>query len=40
VPIRKDLVVYLQNIPLNMTGAEARKIAAVVQALAVDDEEK
>ena len=40
VPIREDLVVYLQNIPLDMTGAEARKIAAVVQALAVVDEEK
>jgi hypothetical protein len=40
VPIREDLIVYLQNIPLDMTGAEARKIAAVVQALAVVDEEK
>lgn len=40
VPIRENLVVYLQNIPLDMTAAEAGKIAAVVQALAVDDEEK
>ena len=40
VPIREDLVVYLQNIPLDMTRAEAQKIAAVVQALAVADEEK
>ena len=40
VPIREDLVVYLQNIPLDMTATEARKIAAVVQALAVTDEEK
>jgi len=40
VPIRENLVVYLQNIPLNMTQQEARKIAAVVQALAVVDEEK
>ena len=35
VPLRQDLVVYLQNIPLDMTQAEARKIAAVVQALAI-----
>jgi len=40
VPIRDNLVVYLQNIPLDMTAAEARKVAAVVQALAADDEEK
>ena len=40
VPIREDLVVYLQNIPLDMTRQEANKIAAVVQALAVGDEEK
>jgi hypothetical protein len=37
VPIRENLVVYLQNIPLDMTGREADKIAAVVQALAVVD---
>jgi hypothetical protein len=39
VPLREDLVVYLQNIPLDMTRAEARKIAAVVQALALPDED-
>lgn len=39
VPIREDLVVYLQNIPLDMTGAEARKISAVVQALALPEED-
>lgn len=39
VPLREDLVVYLQNIPLDMTKAEARKIAAVVEALAVPDED-
>ena len=39
IPIREDLVVYLQNVPLDMTQAEARKIAAVVQALALPDEE-
>jgi hypothetical protein len=40
VPIREDLVVYLQNIPLDMTRAEARKIAAVVEALAVPEEDR
>ncbi len=40
VPLREDLVVYLQNIPLDMTRREANKIAAVVQALAVADEKK
>jgi hypothetical protein len=39
VPIREDLVVYLQNIPLDMTVAEASKIAAVVRALAVPEED-
>ena len=39
VPLREDLVVYLQNIPLDMTQAEARKIASVVQALALPDED-
>ena len=39
VPIREDLVVYLQNIPLDMTQAEARKIAAVVQALALPEKD-
>ena len=39
VPLREDLIVYLQNIPLNMTQAEARKIAAVVQALALPEED-
>ena len=35
VPIREDLVVYIQNVPLNMTSEEAEKIARVVRALAV-----
>ena len=39
IPIRDDLVVYLQNVPLDMTDAEARKIAAVVQALALPEED-
>ena len=40
VPIREDLVVYLQNIPLDMSRAEALKISAVVQALALPEEDK
>jgi len=40
VPIRENLVVYLQNIPLDMTRVEANKIAAVVQALALVDEKE
>lgn len=39
VPIREDLVVYLQNIPLDMTWTEALKISAVVQALALPKED-
>ena len=33
IPIREDHVVYLQNIPLDLTPNEAGKIAAVVKAL-------
>ncbi len=39
VPIREDLVVYIQNVPLDMTSEEAEKIARVVRALAVPGEE-
>lgn len=39
VPIREDLIVFLQNIPLDMTRAEADKIAAVVKALALPEED-
>ncbi|MBT4520364.1 MAG: hypothetical protein HOC23_10195 [Halieaceae bacterium] len=38
VPIRPDLIVYLQNVPLDLSQNEARKIAAVIQALALPDE--
>lgn len=34
IPIREDLVVYLQNIPLDLTPQEADRIARVVRALA------
>jgi len=40
IPIREDLVVYLQNVPLDMTQAEASKIAAVVKALALPEEDQ
>ncbi len=40
VPLREDLVVYLQNVPLDMTQAEASKIAAVVQALAIPEQDQ
>ena len=34
IPLREDLVVYVQNVPLDMTLKEAEKICAVVRALA------
>lgn len=34
VPIREDVVVYLQNVPLDLTPQEADRIARVVKALA------
>jgi len=39
VPLREDLVVYIQNVPLDMTQKEAAKIAAVIHALADPDTE-
>ena len=37
IPIRQDLVVYLQNMPLDLSSKEAQKIVAVVQALVDQD---
>lgn len=34
IPIRADLTVYVQGLPFDLTEAEARKIAAVVTAMA------
>jgi hypothetical protein len=34
VPIRDDLIVYLQNVPLDLTVQEAERIARVIRALA------
>jgi hypothetical protein len=39
VPIREDLVIYLQNIPLDLTTQEADRIARVVKALAEPEED-
>jgi hypothetical protein len=36
VPLREDRVVYVQNLPLDLTAREARKIARVIQAMAQD----
>lgn len=40
IPIREDHVVYLQNLPLDLSAKEAKKIAAVVLALADPDAEQ
>ena len=37
IPIRQDRVVYLQNLPLDLSSKEAQKIVAVVQALVDPD---
>lgn len=37
VPIRPDRVVYLQNVPMDLSSKEAQKIVAVVQALVDPD---
>ena len=37
IPIRNDRVVYLQNMPLDLSHKEAQKIVAVVQALVDPD---
>lgn len=36
IPIREGVVVYVQNVPLDLTGGEAARICRVVRAL-VDD---
>lgn len=35
IPIRADLTVRIQGLPFDLTEAEARRIAAVIQAMAV-----
>ena len=38
IPIRQDRVVYLQNMPLDLSSKEAQKIVAVVLALVEPDD--
>ena len=40
IPLRDDLIVYLQGLPLNLTDSEARKIVQVVQAYVQSDQVK
>ncbi len=37
IPLRPDLIVYLQGLPLNLTAAEAKKIVKVVTAYVQGD---
>jgi len=37
VPIRSDLIVYIQGLPFDLTTREAKKIANVVMAMSVED---
>lgn len=34
IPLRADLIVHIQGLPFDLTAAEAKKIAGVVQAMA------
>ena len=34
IPLRTDLTVYIQGLPLDLSEAEARKISAVIMAFA------
>jgi len=36
IPLRADRIIYLQNLPLDITAAEADKIANVVKALVIE----
>ena len=40
IPIRPDRVVFIQNLPLDLSPKEARKIGRVVAALAQEEAEK
>jgi len=35
IPIRADLVIHIQGLPFDLTAAEAKKIASVIQAMAM-----
>ena len=38
IPLREDRTIYVQNLPLDLSVREARKIARVIEALAQDAE--
>ncbi|TQV75176.1 hypothetical protein FLL45_09565 [Aliikangiella marina] len=40
IPLRDDVTVFVQNLPLDLTKAEAKKIANVVKALAINGEDQ
>lgn len=35
IPIRADLIIHIQGLPFDLTEAEAKKIACVIQAMAM-----
>lgn len=37
IPLREDLIVYLQGLPLNLSSTEAQKIVAVIKAYVQSD---
>jgi len=39
IPLRADLTVHVQGLPFDLTPAEAKKIASVVQAMAMERDE-
>ena len=40
IPLREDLIVYLQGLPLNLTAKEAKKIVDVVKAYVQEGEDE
>jgi len=40
IPLREDLIVYLQGLPLNLSASEAHKIVTVVKAYVQSDQEE
>ena len=39
IPLRDDRTIFVQNLPLDLTPKEAKKIAKVIEALAIDEAE-
>ena len=40
IPLRKDLTVFIKDLPLDLTTAEANKIVRVIKAFALGDEDE